>query len=242
MTQPTRDSGPRLRDIGLALLISLIALIVLLQLGDVVKLAGAALYWLPAQLGLVEQAQPADVWRHDLQTLPEGLDFSAAGRYAIYTADYDLLMMSMTMRETRDASWMVLTEAATGRRAPLQWIDRGMRIYDSHLAPGRPVFSVEIARPGIYTLKAPHRPAEIAIVRDYVTGNEGRIAAVFALEIALLLAPLGVLVGRPYLRQSRALAAARRARREEVDEAFRVVRDRRRTHRDDPDAPYRPKH
>jgi len=241
MTEPTRDGGPRLRDIGLALLIALIALILLLQLGDVVKLAGAALYWLPARLGLLDQAQPADVWRHDLQTLPEGLEFSAAGRYAVYTADYDLLMMSMTMRESRDASWLVLTEAATGRRASLQWIERGMRIYDSHLAPGRPVFSVEIPRPGIYTLKATHRPAEIAIVRDYVTGNEGRISAVFVAEVALLLAPFAIYFGWPFLRRSRALDAARRARREEVDAAFRLVRDRHRSRLDDPDAPYRPK-
>lgn len=241
MVHPAEQRGPRLRDIGLALLSALVALIALLQLGDVVKAAGALLYWLPARLGLVQQAQAADVWRHDLQTLPEGLQFSAAGRYMVYTADYDLLVISATLRDAQDRTWLVLTEASTGRRADAQWVERGMRMYDSHLAPGRPVFSVEIPRPGTYRMEAPHRPAEIAIVRDYVTGNEARISFIFAAELALLASPLAVLYGRPYLRQWLSSRAAQRARREEVDAAFKLVRERRRGRQDDPDAPYRPK-
>ncbi len=241
--------APRLRDIGIALVVALIALIALFQLGDVVKLAGAVLYWLPARLGLVEQADAPQVWRHDLDTLPEAINISAAGRYMIYTSDYDLLVMTDAMRQEQAPPWLVISDAGAGERAPARYVTRGMRIYDSHLAPGRPVFSVEIPKAGDYALKAPRRPAEIAIVRDYVTGNEARIGSIFALELLLLAAPFAWLYGRPFLQRWWAQEARRRARGAEVDAAFQRLRKKHRAARevvdlradDDPHAPFRPK-
>lgn len=244
--------APRLRDIGLALIVAVIALVAFLRLGDVMKLTGAALYWLPARLGLLHQATASQVWRYDLPTLPEVMRFPAAGRYMIYTGDYDLLVVTDALCEKQAPSWLTVYDANTGERAPTQCVTRALRLYDSHLATGRPVFSVEIARAGLYGLKGPRRPAEITIVRDYVTGNESRIAAVFAAELLLLAAPFALLYGRPYLLRRRSRRAMQRARRAEADVLFQRLHEKRQAQPeaddpdpqpedDDPHAPYRPK-
>jgi hypothetical protein len=244
--------APRLRDIGLALIVVVIALVAFLRLGDVMKLTGAAFYWLPVRLGLLRQANASQVWRYDLPTLPEAIDFPAPGRYLIYTGDYDLLVATNALCEKEAPAWLTVFDADTGERAPTHCVTRALRLYDNHLAPGRPVFGVEIARAGLYGLKAPRRPAEIAIVRDYVTGNEGRIAAVFAAELLLLAAPFALLYGRPYLLRRRSRRARQRARRAEADVLFQRLHEKRQAleeaddpdpppEDDDPHAPYRPK-
>lgn len=242
--------APRFRDIGLGVLIVVIALVALLQLGSVVKLAGAALYWLPVQLGLLRQANASQVWRYDLRTLPEVISFPAAGRYLVYTGDYDLLVVTDALREKELTPWLVVSDADTGQPVPAYYVKRGMRVYDSHLAPGRPVFGMEIARAGLYSLASPHRPAEIALVRDYVTGNERRIVSIFMVELLLLVAPLAWFYGRPYLLRQRSLRARQRARRAEVDVFFERLQEKHRaqpkgaarhlpSEDSDPHAPYR---
>jgi hypothetical protein len=235
--------APRFRDIGLALLIAVIALVALLQLGDVVKLAGSVFYWLPARLGLLRQADASEVWRYDLRTMPEVISLPAAGRYMIYTADYDLLTVTAALAEKDARPWLTISDANTGQELPARYVDRGMRLYDSHLAPGRPVFSVEIPQAGFYAVKGPRRPVGIAIARDYVTGNERRIAVVFAAELALLAAPFALFYGRPYLRRRRSLRAMQRARRAEADAAFQRIQEKRTAPPEDgdPHAAYRPK-
>lgn len=237
--------APRFRDIGLALLIGLVLLIVLLKLGDVVKVVGAALYYAPARLGLVQQAGSGEVQRFALDAMPELVSFPAAGRYAVYTGDYDLLSVSDALSEKQSADpWFTVVVPETGERLPVEFINRGMRIYDSHLAPGRPVMTFTIPQPGFYQVKHPRRPAQVSVVRDYVTGNEGRILAVFAAEIALIIAPFAIVFGRRYRRKEMARRATQRTRRAEADAALRSVAERRAaqvTADADPDAPYRPK-
>ncbi len=236
--------APRFRDIGLALLIGLAVLLALLKLGDLVKIAGAALYYVPARLGLTPQAGSGEAQRFALNAMPELVSFPAAGRYAVYTGDYDLLTISDALDEKDTEGWFTVIVPETGERIPIEFMNRGMRIYDSHLAPGRPVMTFTIPRPGFYQVKHPRRPARIGIVRDYVTGNEGRILAVFAAEIALIVAPFAIVFGGRYRRREAARRRVRRERRAEADAAFRALAERRAAQAAsdaDPDAPFRPR-
>ena len=236
--------APRFRDIGLALLIGLVVLIALLKLGDVVKSVGAVFYYIPARLGLVQQAGSGEVQRFALNAMPELVSFPEAGRYVLYTSDYDLLSVSDALSEKQDADpWFTVIVPETGERLPVEFINRGMRIYDSYLAPGRPVMAFTVSRPGFYQVRHPRRPAQIAIARDYVTGNEGRILAVFAAEVAVIAAPFVIVFGGRYWRRETARRRMQRERRAEADAAFRALAERRAVQTDaaDPDAPYRPK-
>lgn len=66
-------------------------------------------------------------------------------------------------------------------------IGRGMAIYDTPLARGRPLAGFEIVYPGIYTMAYPGRPVTIYILPDYLSGSEGRITFIVCLEIGMLL-------------------------------------------------------
>jgi len=237
--------APRVRDIGLALLIGVALLIAFLKLGDVVKWVGALLYYVPARLGLVEQAGSGEVQRYNLNTMPELVSFAEPGRYALYTGDYDLLTITDALRRSERDPWLTITDVDTGQRIPLEFVGRGMRVYDSHSAPGRPVLTFVIPRPGFYRMEHTTRPALIAFARDYVTGNEGKIAAVFAAEPALLAAPFVVFYGGRYRRKQAVRRQMQRTRRAEADAVFRSLAERRTARTaaddDDPHAPFRPK-
>lgn len=244
MTFSGEVRSPRYRDIGLALVIGIIALIAFLKLGDLVKQAGALLYFLPARFGLLEQAGRDEVWRYQLNTMPEVISFGEPGRYAIYTGDYDMLTITDALKEAEGASWMTVTAVDTGERIPVEFVKRGLRPYDNHLAPGRPVMTFTIPRSGFYQLEHTTRPAAIGIARDYVTGREGRTTAVFVAETLLVLTPLAVVFGRRYGRTRGARRQVQRQRRADADAVFQRLAERRAAQAPpdvDPDAPFRPK-
>jgi hypothetical protein len=177
--------------------------------------------------------------------MPELVSFAESGRYALYTGDYDLLTITDALRQSERDPWLTITDVDTGQRIPLEFVGRGMRVYDSHSAPGRPVLTFVIPRPGFYRMGRTTRPALIAFARDYVTGNEGKIAAVFVAELALLAAPFVVFYGDGYRRKRAVRRQMQRTRRAEADAVFRSLAERRTARAaaddDDPHAPFRPK-
>jgi hypothetical protein len=177
--------------------------------------------------------------------MPDLVSFAEPGRYALYTGDYDLLTITDAIKEGDKPPWLTIKSPDTGQQLSMEYVDRGMRIYDSHVAPGRPVMTWIIPRSGFYLMEHTRRPALIGIARDYLTGNEGRIAAVFAVETALIAAPFIILFGGRYWRKREAYRRMQHTRRAEADAAFRSLAERRiaRTAADaeDPHAPYRPK-
>lgn len=236
--------APRFRDIGLALLIGVVVLVAFLKLGDVVKRVGAVFYFLPAQLGIVQQTGRGEVWRYRLDSMPDVISFAEPGRYAVYTGDYDLLTITDSLRQQDAPSWLTVKAADTGERVTVDYVGRGMRLYDSHLAPGRPVLTIQIPRAGFYTLEHSARPALIAIARDYVTGTEGRILAVFFVESVLIASPFLLFYGRKYWLRRSARRKTQARLREEADAVFRSMAERRaqgQTSDADPHAAFRPK-
>lgn len=236
--------APRFRDIGLALTIGIVALIALLKLGDVVKRIGAALYFLPAQLGIVQQAGSGDVWRYRLDMMPPVIYFPEPGRYALYTGDYDLLSITDSLRQSDAVPWLIIRAADSGLGVPVDYVHRGMRIYDSHLAPGRPVLTFQIPKAGLYELEHTTRPAMVGIARDYITGGERRIMAVFLAEPLLIAAPFLLIFGRKRWLRQRERRETQQRLRQEADAVFRSLADRRSAENQpdsDPHAAFRPK-
>jgi hypothetical protein len=204
--------APRFRDMLLAILVLIVLVFAFINLGAVVKFVGAGLMVIPSTLGVVKQVGPQEVFAYDLQTSPTMVGIGQPGRYAVYAYDYDLLTVSDQLDLASAPPWITLKSQVTGEKAPVTFVKRGLRPYDTPLAKGRPVLSFVIARPGMYVMQHPTRPTVIYIVRDYVTGKEGLLAAVLLVEIGLV----AIAVGVPFLRRYLARREARKRSQQEA--------------------------
>jgi hypothetical protein len=213
--------SPRLRDIFLGITAVVAAIIALINLGAVVKFVGAGLMVLPSALGIVERVGPREVFVYDLSTSPTSVGIGQPGRYAVYAYDYDLLTMSDEMQVAKAAPWITLKSEVTGEKVPVAFVSRGLRLYDTYLAKGRPVLSFVITRPGAYVMLHPAKPSRISIVRDYVTGKERTLTAAMSVQIAAIVLPLLFIFGRRHLARRSARKAAQRRKREENDAFWR---------------------
>jgi hypothetical protein len=192
-----------------------------INLGAVVKIAGAGLMLIPSALGIVHQVSPHEVFTYNLSTSPTLVGISQPGRYAVYAYDYDLLSLSDNLEQSGAAPWITLKSQITGEAVPVTFASRGMRAYDTPLAKGRPVLSFVIEKPGMYVMAHPARPVVISIVRDYVTGHEPTLTLVFLAQIAVILLPLMFVYTRGYLARRNARKAAQQQRRAESDAFWR---------------------
>jgi hypothetical protein len=82
----------------------------------------------------------------------------------------------------------------------LQFTNRGARPYDSPAGKGYVIYHFEISEPGPYTVTFGRNTddfqstLEIALVPDYITGNEATIRWAFFIQIAIILVPAGAFV------------------------------------------------
>jgi hypothetical protein len=175
---------PRIRSIVFGILLFLVLLYSLLTLSGTMKQVGNVFLYIPSQLGLIQRVLPEQVHTIDLQTpSPAVLDFTSPGRYAIYTSDYDLLMLNLL----NGPPWLLVTSQSTREQIPIVSVGRGARPYDTPLAAGRPIFVFDITVPGTYEVAYHFRYASIAIVPDYTTGKEPVILLAIIAQIAILL-------------------------------------------------------
>lgn len=216
MTKPSYQP-PRLRNIVAAIVVSIALLVLLFNLSGAMKSVGNLFLYLPARLGIIQQVTSEEVRTIDLSLPPPArLEITRPGRYAVFTSDYDLLMTNIVSEDTT-GSWLKVTSNATGRPITVTPVGRGLAPFDTVLAPGRPIFAFEAAVPGSYDLTYHVRPASIAVTPDYTTGKESLIVLVSFVQIAILLAPLGIVYYRRYQRYRmqmgslRASTAERRA-------------------------------
>ncbi len=209
--------APRIRDILLGL-IALVALtVVLVNLAVLIKLVGNALLVIPSALGVVRQVTRDEVFTYDLVTSPTEVGFGQPGCYAVYAYDYDLLTTSDALEEAGAPPWITLVSRTTGEAVPIMFVGRGLRPYDTVLAKGRPVLTFVITRPGAYLMYHPARRADLAIVRDYITGQERTIVAAYLVQIGVVVGPPAILLTRRYLARRHVRREAQRARREQAD-------------------------
>lgn len=192
----TSFQAPRLLTIGLGILLFTLLLMALCSLSQGVKWAGSVLLFLPERLGLVQTVHPGDVLPLDMDRSPVSVTFTHAGLYQVYTADYDLLVISDQLAQSDSPPWITVTDTRSGETVAVRHITRGLLPYDTPHAPGRPVIEVVIPKPGDYLLDFPTRQARMAFVPDYVSGHETLMLACFAIQLLILASPLAAFLFR----------------------------------------------
>jgi hypothetical protein len=217
---------PLVRNILLGILAALAFFLMFNYLSQLVKWGGATMLFLPARLGIIRQASFSEVIQVDFSTSPTQVSFPRAGQYAFYTSNHDLLVITDMLIEAEGKPWLVLT-SESGQKVPVAFIARGLMPYDTPLASGRPIYTLQIPQAGNYTIAHPTRPLlTVQFVPDYVTGKERLHSSILTIETLGLIA-LGVfLVYRRRNKVEGRFKAARREKRQQVDAFWKEQRQK----------------
>jgi len=178
--------SPTFRSIfgGIAALVLL--LLGFLFLGNIVKQIGMIFTFLPSKLGLIETVTRKELITMDMTESPTIINFNKAGKYLLYTDNYDLLVIHDAVVESNAKPWIkILT--ADEKELDFTLVGRGLKIYDTPLAKGRPTISFEITEPGEYVFIHPRRSIKSYIVPDYITGHEGFINFLIIVQVVVLI-------------------------------------------------------
>jgi hypothetical protein len=176
---------PTLRHMFAGIALTVILLLAFLKIPVIVKWVGETLTFIPSQLGLIQIVSPSEVMPVDIQSTPTAVTFSKPGSYLLYTDDYDLLVINDSIIASRSRPWINI-HSPSGESVPVDLIARGLAIYDTPFARGRPVASFEIVSPGVYIIEHPRRQIYIYIVPDYLSGKEGLITFFMVLEVVII--------------------------------------------------------
>lgn len=176
---------PSFRSIFAGIAAGIILLLAFLNLPVLVKYAGAVLAFIPGKIGLIQVVKPEDVISVDLSTSPTSVNFSKPGNYALYTDNYDLLVINDAIVEAKTEPWVKI-ESRGKEMIPVSLVSRGMALYDTIYAKGRPVATFTIGTPGTYLITHPSRFAIASIVPNYVGGQENWITFLYIVEIVIL--------------------------------------------------------
>ena len=178
--------SPTLRNILVGVLIFFVIVLMFSSLDNLVKTIGRVLMIVPSQMGFYPLPSAGEVIPVNLESNPTDLTLIHAGTYQIFTDDYDLLNITMLIENTQTSPWLVVTSKSSGAGVPVSFVHRGLRLYDTPFAAGRPIFSMDIPSPGVYQLSHPSKPASIYFVPDQTTKYAGTILISFVVEIAVV--------------------------------------------------------
>ena len=178
--------SPTLRNILVGVLIFFVIVLMFSSLDNLVKTIGRVLMIVPSQMGFYPLPSAGEVIPVNLESNPTDLTLIHAGTYQIFTDDYDLLNITMLIENTQTSPWLVVTSKSSGAGVPVSFVHRGLRLYDTPFAAGRPIFSMDIPNPGVYQLSHPSKPASIYFVPDQTTKYAGTILISFVVEIAVV--------------------------------------------------------
>jgi hypothetical protein len=178
--------SPTLRNILVGILIFFVVVLVFSSLDNVVKTLGRILMIVPSQMGFYPLSSADEVVSVNMASNPTNLTFIHAGTYQVFANDYDLLNITLQIENSQGSPWLVVSSKASGENIPVSFVHRGLRLYDTPYAAGRPIFSIDIPSPGEYQLSHPSRPANIYFVPDQTSKYAGTILFSFIVEIALL--------------------------------------------------------
>jgi hypothetical protein len=209
------------RSIVAGILVVVVMVVLVCSASSLVKWAGSTLLILPRAFGLLGAVYTQEIVTLPLDQSPTGVTFPRAERYAVYTSDLDLLEVTASLDHSQAPPWLVIQRETTGQSVPVTYIRRGLMPYDDPRAPGRPVLMFAIDEPGTYALSHPRRNLTVSLVPDRTTGREGLIAAAAVVQLALLAAPVAILLGRPWLERRRSWREHQRQRRAASDAVVR---------------------
>ncbi len=202
MAAKNQYKSPTIFAILAGVIVFIILLIAFFTLGQVVKSFGNVFLFLPDRLGILQTAKRTEIAEVTMSNPPTELYFEKPGLYTVYTNDYDLLVINDEIAKHKLDPWLKITEISSGKPIKVGYVERGLRIYDTPLAKGRPIHTFYIETPGAYEIGHVTKPVSITFLPDYMTGNEDLIAISYLTQLAILLAVTGFF----YRRQARARA------------------------------------
>ncbi len=178
--------SPTFRAMLVGIVIVIIAVMLVCALGDVLKIAGSPFLFIPGALGIIQTVGPEDVRTVEMAESPTLVRLLHPGLYAVYVDNPDLLTITDALINANGNPWLKVKALDTGEKIPATLIDRGLRLYDTPYAKGRPVINFAITRAGAYELTHPRRSITMSIVPDYSTGHETLFTLIYLVQIALV--------------------------------------------------------
>lgn len=177
---------PTIRSILAGIAAAILLFMAFFNLPLLFKSLGAVLGFLPDKLGLVQVVSSDEVINLDLSVSPSSINFTKPGDYLLYTNNYDLLVINDAVVEAQSDGWLTM-ESQDETPVPVHFISRGMALYDTIFAKGRPVATFTIASPGTYLVRHPTRYDTASIVPNYISGRENWIMFIYIAELAIIL-------------------------------------------------------
>jgi hypothetical protein len=188
---------PTCLSIGLGISLLILSLLAFFRIPDIVKSTGMVLMFVPAKLGIIDMVIPRDVVPQSIERNPSTITISKPGHYLFYTDNYDLLVINDAIAGSDAKPWLNMQLAESGTKVEVTMVERGLSIFDTPFAHGRPVLMFTITEPGTYQMMHPTRPGDyLYLVPDVTTGKETLITFVIVVEIALLGSVIIILVRR----------------------------------------------
>ena len=183
---------PRIRNIILGILILAFGIMLVGNLGEIVKWSGYVLITPLNKLGLLNLVSKAEITPIDLSIPKQEVEFGIPGCYALYTSNLDLLTVTDAVLEDKGNPWLKINNPNHQAKVNVGFVRRGLMVYDTPFAEGRPIYTFEIPSSGSYLIENITRPGAVGyFVRDYVTGNEKKYGTFIAIEILIICAPFG---------------------------------------------------
>ncbi len=217
------NQSPTFRSILLGIAAFLILIVLLCSLSEVVKFFGSTLLFFPAKLGVIQDVTPDDVVNVKLASSPSRLNLTRPGLYAVYADNPDLLELTDSLLNSHAAPWLKLKSLSTGQSIVVNYVERGLHVFDSALVRGRPIFTFNVTAPGTYEMTHPLRPATtVSVLPDNITGHEAIITLAALVQLAIVSSPLAYVGLRRY-RQYQGQRAQIEQRTKEVDAKWRAA-------------------
>jgi len=188
---------PTCLSIGLGISLFILSLLAFFHIPDIVKSTGTALMFVPAKLGIIDMVMPQDVVPQSIEHNPSTITISKPGHYLFYTNNYDLLVVNDAIASSDAKPWLNMQSAESGTKVEITMIERGLSIFDTPFARGRPVLMFTIIEPGTYQMRHPTRPGDyLYLVPDVTTGKETLITFVIVVEVALVGGVIVIMIRR----------------------------------------------
>jgi hypothetical protein len=215
---------PTIRSIVLGIALLILAILAFVRIPDIVKYAGTVLMYVPAKLGVIDMVLPKDVMALPIDKNPSSITFSSPGKYALYSDNYNLLVIHDAILASGSEPWVkIQTEDV---QVEMTMIERGLVWHDTPFARGRPIFTFTVDQPGTYEFIHPARPDNMYLVPDVSTGKEIFIGFVVFIEVVMI-------VGAVLFARRRRIATSRRKRkevleqnRERVEQTWTKIKDK----------------
>jgi hypothetical protein len=191
------------------------------------------LLFVPEKLRLIDRVSPNEIHSITLYTGRIIVQRFVPGRYLVFTNNIKLFhIKALTDMRAEESlpTWLTIRLADNSmREVRITWVNRGLRLYDTPHAKGRPVLRFDVSKAGVYEIlfKIAGMAAAISIVPDRASGNESFITLLFLIEIAIVLAPLCTYAA---YRLKRTMATQRRLHKEQRHQADEFMARYRKKH------------